>query len=341
MQYYLEDPRLLPRVLTGFARQALEDEPENNEYLLRDYFPNTFNATLEYEIDAGSIRTFTKAMPFRAFDAEPGARGRVGYKTKRGKLPAIAEYVPLLEQEAQRLLEGSVTDRAREEIFRDTADLTRGAENTMESVRAGCLLTGTAALGGDLEGIEVDFGRKAARSPVLATAWTNPAAPAINEERAYFRAHRSAEGSAPTQALATPAVVDMLRTNTQYLEATTDVRVPSEISLEQINDIRRRRELPPIREYEQDIIHPGDTTAKKVLSEKHLFYVTGQVGETQWGRPVDASVPDLNIEADLGGPVIYVVRTDATPIQFRTYFSGLGLPMMGDPDKTAAIQVAA
>jgi hypothetical protein len=339
MQYYLEDPRLLPRVLSGYARIALEDEPQNNEFLLEDLFPNQFNATLEYEIDQGSIRTFSQSMGFRAFDAEPGVSGRIGYKTKRGKLPPLGEYKVLLEQETQRIIEGSVTPKALEETYRDVEALTRSARNTMEIVRAGCLLTGTADLGGDLTGIQVDFGRKAGRAPTITTTWDSAAAPALNEERAIWRAIRDEEGVGPTEAWATPEVVDALRTNTDYLEATTDIRVPTEISLAQINDVRARRELPPIREYEQKIIYPGQSVEQRVLSPKHLFYTTGQVGETQWGRPVDASVPDLQIEADLGGPVIYMVQTDHTPIQMRTYYSAIGLPMMGDPDRTAAIQV--
>lgn len=341
MQYYLDDPRLLPRVLSGYARIALEDEPQNNEFLLEDLFPNVFNASLEYEIEQGSIRTFSASMGFRAFDAEPGVSGRIGYKTKRGKMPPLGEYKVLLEQETQRLLDGDVTQKALDETFRDVAALTRAGRNTMEVVRAGMLLTGTADLGGDLAGISVDFGRKVGRAPTLATAWTNVAAPALTEERAYWRSQRDEEGVGATEAWATPEVVDLLRVNTDYLEASLDIRVPTELSLEQINEIRRRRELPAIREYEQKIIYPGQSVEQRVLSDKHLFYTTGQVGETQWGRPVDASVRDLNIEADLGGPVIYMVQTDHTPIQMRTYYSAIGLPMMGDPDRTAAIQVAA
>ncbi len=339
MKYYLDDPRLLPRVLSGYARIALEDEPQNNQFLLEDLFPNTFNNSLEYEIDQGSIRTFSAAMNFRAFDAEPGVSGRVGYKTKRGKLPPLGEYKVLLEQETQRLLDGDVTQKALDETYRDVEALTRAARNTMEVVRANMLLTGTADLGGDLAGISVDFGRKAGRSVTISTTWDSAAAPAIVEERALWRAIRDEEGVGPTEAWATPEVVDALRTNTDYLEASLDIRVPTEISLEQINEIRRRRELPAIREYEQSIQYPGQSVEQRVLDPKTLFYTTGQVGETQWGRPVDASVAALNIEADLGGPVVYMVQTDHTPIQMRTYYSAIGLPMMGDPNRTAAIKV--
>ena len=149
MEYWTEHPDLSPTVLSQYARTVLEDRPIE-EHILDRWFPTTFNQNLEYEIGLGALRTYTEAMGYRAFDAEPGPAQRYGYVSLTGKLPPLGSWLPLTEGEVLQLQRSSVPSWVRDEIYKDVDNLVRGLRNLMELGRAECVLSGTTTLTGNL-----------------------------------------------------------------------------------------------------------------------------------------------------------------------------------------------
>jgi len=341
MEYWTQHPDLRPSVLSQYVRTVLEDRPIE-EHILDRWFPASFNPNLEYEISLGSLRSYTEAMGFRAYDAEPGPAQRYGYETLTGKLPPLGSWLPLTEGEVLQLQRNTVPNWVRDEIYNDVDALVRALRNRMELARAECVLSGTVTLTGNISTLSADWGRDAARTVTVGTTWAAGAGDPFADERAVFRAMRD-NNREPAVVLMPSEVIDELETHTDYLAAyqgiTGAASAPTLITLEQINLTRRQYDLPPAVRYDAKIAPAGGAAAKVIGVDTIVYLPSGPVGETQYGRPVSASEPEINITADVGGPVVFVSKKKAIPVSYATNLDGIALPILGDADSTAAMQV--
>lgn len=339
-EYVLDDPRITPRELTGFARDALELTPDN-QFILERWFPNMNFPSTKWEADRGTDQDFTASAPRRAYDAPLSVSGRPGSSRRSGDLPPLGDSKILLESEIKAIQEGKVTDANLGVIFNDVTSLVLGARNTGEIDRADVIDDGKITYEGE-NGLfmEADFKRKASRTATVASLFSaGTGVDAIGQETSFVRTYRDEEGAYPMYALCGPEVVDDLRTNVGYREASRDVRAPSELSLDEINEVRRRRELPEIIEYRAKV-RGRDGSVGPVLDPTKMHYLpAGPVGVTQWGRPVLANERELMLELDNGGYIVFIEKHKGVPLRYQTVLDGIMLPTMNAPDKTAVLTV--
>jgi hypothetical protein len=342
MEIWTNHPDLRPSVLSQYAVAVLEDRPVE-EHILDRWFPSSMNPELEYELDLGSLRSYTNAMGFRAFDAEPGPVARYGFQSKTGKLPPLGGFLPMTEGEALALQRGSVPRRVIDEVYNDIDVLVRSLQNRMELERGKMLLTGSTALTGNLKTLSVDWGRKNAREATVGTLWSSGGAP-FTDERAIVRPMRD-ENRAAAVALAPSEVIDVMEVHGDYLDAyqgiTGAATAPTLITLEQINMVRRQYDLPPIVRYDAKIQSVSGGLTKVIGDNSIVYLPDGPVGETQFGRPLSATEPEVQIVAEAGGPVVFVAKEKRIPIEYHTYLDAIGMPILGDADSTARLTVLA
>ncbi len=331
-------PDLTPQVLSAFARATLLEDLPQNEHQLERWFPQVLNPNLSYEIDTGSTKEYTEEMNFRSFDAEPLPGRRYGIGRKSGKLPPLGENIDLTETEIMFLQRADVPDSVVQTIYDDVEARVRAFRNTMERKRAQEVATGAVTLNGRLSSLSADFGRKGNRTVALATSWATPSAAAMAQERAVLTTFRG-EGYIPAFAMVTQEVVDKVAVLEDYLEASRDIRQPTSLDFGEINEIRIRKGLPPFILNDAVGKQVGASASKLMPTNALVYLPASAVGQTQVGRPVSAGEPNVEIQANLGGPVVYVSRTSVTPTWYEIVFDGIGLPILGAPDLTAKVQV--
>src|ERR1700761_129733 len=89
-----------PAELTGYARQALADLPDNQQQLAR-WLPNRTVDDLEYRFNRGG-GGLTEAASYRAFDTESPIGRRESAARTTGELLPISEKIPLGEYDQLR-----------------------------------------------------------------------------------------------------------------------------------------------------------------------------------------------------------------------------------------------
>ena len=341
MAYYTEDPRLTPDSLSGFARMSLEERPEN-QLVLEGWFPNATDVSTSWSSDQGSTEDFTAMASHRAFDTPSRISGRPGSKRIQGALPPIGDQKILLESEIHALQQGNISQASVDVIFNDVEALTYAVRNRKELERAQLLETGKVNIQ-DENGLwlEADFDRKAARTATAATMWTDVASPALAEEKAFCDLVKTDEGEEFATVLMDPALISNLGVNTGYLNASRDARAPTQIALDEINEIRGRYGLPMIVESSAKVRGLNGVVAP-ILNVKKAFYLPGRpVGQTRWGRPVIAGEPNIEIESNTGGPVVYLERSGSVPVHYATVIDALAMAVLAAPNVTGCLTVVA
>lgn len=340
MEYWTNHPDLQPSVLSAFATQVLEERPIE-EHILDQWFPVAINPNLAYEIDKGQLRTYTTALGYRAYDAEPGPGQRYGYETLTGKLPPFGQFLPLTEGELLQLQRSNVPTWVSDKIYGDTEALVRALQNRHEIDRGLTLRNAALTLTGNLTSLSVDWSRDASNEVTVGTLWNAGGTP-FTDERTVYRYLRD-NYRTPAIALAPSEVIDVMETHADYLAAYQGITgaavAPTLITLEQINLVRRQYDLPPITRYDAKVETEAASAAKVIGVDSIIYLPNGPVGQTQYGRPLTANEPEINISTDLGGPVVFVAKEKAVPIRYRTYIDGIGIPLLGDANSTAVITV--
>ncbi len=342
MELWTQHPDLTPATLSGYATQVLEDLPIE-DHILERWFPMSMNPDMAYEIEVGSLRTRTPAMGFRAFDAEPGPGTRYGFQTKTGKLPPLGRWLDLGEKEVLELMRGSVPSWVRDQVYDDVDNHIRALQNRMELARGKILLDAALTLSGNLSSLSVSYTRNANREVTPGTLWSNTATSTpLTDERTVYRIMRD-EGKAPGVAVAPSEVIDVLEVNDEYAAAhqalTGAAAAPAFLTLDEINRVRRSRELPELVRYDAAIEDYSGTTTKVIGVDSLLYLPADRVGETQMGRPLTANLPGVNIVRDQGGPVVFVASVNKVPPSYQVWLDAIGMPLAGDLDRTARFTV--
>lgn len=341
MELWTQHPDLQPQILSGYATQVLEDLPIE-EHILERWFPTSMNADMAYEIEVGSLRTRTPAMGFRAFDAEPGPGTRYGFQTKTGKLPPLGRWLDLGEKEVMELMRGSAPGWVRDQVYDDVDNHVRAFQNRMELARGKILQDASLTLSGNLSSLSVTYTRNANREVTPGTLWSNTATSTpLTDERTVYRLMRD-EGKAPGVALAPSEVIDYLEVNDEYAAAhqalTGAAAAPAFLTLEELNRVRRSRELPELIRYDASIEDYAGTTTKVIGNDVLIYMPAGSVGETMMGRPLTANMQSVNIQSDIGGPVVFVAEVGKIPPSYQVWFDAIGMPIAGDLDRTAVFE---
>lgn len=330
-----------PAELTGFARQALADRPEN-QFQLSAILPDQTVDDLVYRYTQGGGGGLIQAAGYRTWDAEPGFGKRQGVTRVTGELPPIAHQM-FLDEYTQLRSRGN-NDAIINAIFDDAARLVRQLDARFELARADALVNGSVTLAENGVQAAVSFGRRSDHSVTAATAWDDPTADIMGDVDTWMQAYRDHNGELPGMILTTSKVMQALKRNNGLLTlAYPMVADPTGMRLQE-NDVREifaNEGWPSITIYDANVLGVNGVQ-RRVLAQGMFLLLptpdtgldgTSRMGATLWGTTLESQEVEYGVEAgDLPGIVVAAFKQKTTPVQVVTIASAIGIPILGDPD---------
>lgn len=318
---------------------AVRDAPEPVENSLVSILPNREIDGDTTAVVRGTVQRF-KAV-FRAVDAEAPIGRRGGTLTRTEfTLPPISEKLPLLESDIKRLAQRSpdrATELVKERVYDDAFNMATSIRNRFEEARGQFLSTGTISINENgFEGV-ADFGLDASHKKTAATLWAAAGATPIDDEKAWIKIVRKDALVRPTTATTSEAVVDALAKSAQYRTAWNpmipEAQAPT-LSLEQVNEVRRRNGLPTLNIYDGEVPNAAGTGTQRVLAENLFILTTDTVGETQWGTTSEGIALAGSNAVDFltkDAPGLVVAQWAVPdPVATWTKVAAVGMPVAGD-----------
>ncbi|WP_030962693.1 major capsid protein [Streptomyces sp. NRRL S-378] len=328
----LIDEFATPAELTGYARAALADRPENALSLDR-WLPNRTINDLSYRFTRGG-GGLTEAAMFRAYDAQSDIAVRPGGARVSGELPPISRKMPVGEYERirRRNLDTQHAE-IRDAMLDDGVRLARQIEARMELARGEAIFNASVALNENGVQASVDFGRAAGHTVTAGTAWSNPAADVIGDFQTWLEVYNDTNGGDPDSVLISRAIWTALKRNTQLRGlSTTGATAPSILTDSLLAAILADHGIPPLVRYDAKVSVGGVST--RVTPNDKLAFLPAQgdaLGQTLWGVPVEADDPRYGLAGDAAGVAVGAYKSE-DPQTVWTRATAIALPVVAAPD---------
>lgn len=328
----LIDEYATPAELTGYARAALADRPEN-DFSLDRWLPNRTINDLSYRFTRGG-GGLTEAATFRAYDASSDVAYRPGGARVSGELPPISRKIPVGEYERikRRNLETQNAE-IRDAMLDDGVRLARQIAARMELARGEAIFNGSVVLNENNVQASVDFGRAAGHTVTAGTAWSNPAADVIGDFQAWLEVYNDSNGGDPEYGLISRAIWMALKRNTQLRGlSTTGATAPSVLTDSLLAAILADHGIPPLVRYDAKVNVGGVST--RITPNDKLAFLPAQgdaLGQTLWGVPVEADDPRYGLAGDEAGIAVGGYKTE-DPQTVWTRATAIALPVVAAPD---------
>lgn len=343
MAIELYDEYVKPAELTGYARAALADRPEN-QFQLLEILPALLVDDLSYRFEKGTDAGLLQAASFRAYDAEPDFGSRDGISRVTGELPPIGRQYLLGEYDQLKLRKAE--QQVRDLLLRDAERIARSIETRFEFARGQALVEGKVTLAENGVFAEVDFGRKAAHTVAPTVLWsTHATATPIDDLIAWVQTYVDTNGYAPGRILTSTSVLRHLAQCDQIVKmlfpnGTVNVsRVPAA----RVNEVLADEGLPQIETFDAQAINTAGASTRIIPADKVIFLPPAGVplGSTLWGTTLEAQEAEYGIAGtDQPGIVVGAFKQKTTPIHVVTIGAAIGLPILGNPDATLVADVA-
>lgn len=332
---------ITPAELTGYARAALADRPEN-ALQLSTILPHKQVNDLNYRFSRGG-GGLAAAASFRAYDAEPRFGKREGISRVSGELPAIGLQYVLGEYDQLRLR--NANEEVRNLLLRDAARIARAIDTRFEFARGQALVEGKVTLNEDGVIAEVDFGRTSTHEVAPGTLWSNLAASTpIDDLQAWRDVYVDTNGQEPGQIMTSTRVVNYLVRNAQVRSMVLPVgSTVAQIRQTDLDAVLSDFGLPPIRKFDARAIDQTGTSRRVIADDQLLFLPANgvELGATLWGTTLEAQEAQYGIApADHPGVVVGAFKQSTTPIRVFTIGAAIGIPILGDPDLSFVADVA-
>lgn len=351
MEIYADiDPLFLSNALRALIQQP-DEERSQNRFQLGRWFPPVLTNSTDFEwFDKRSLRTFTEAMPFRAFDTEAPLKGREGLQKKSGQMIPLSEKYAVTELDKIKQMAAAAAGdteavSALDEIFQDIDRGVRALRARMEIAYAEVIRLGTVTIAENgIQTEPTDFARNANNTSTAAVAWSLPAtADPYAEEQAAL------DVMMDEQDLDWDDLVVVTHRNTYREWAATDavrnsfqsVRVQDILPDSELAALRRDLGLPPVVLYNAQAKGFGDSSATQLIPDGDWIYLpaNGAIGATQFGTPAIAGEAGLDFELNQQpGPVAYIGR-EVDPLRVMTVIDALGFPVAYDINATYRLVV--
>lgn len=338
-----------PAELTGYARAALADRPEN-QLILSRWLPDVPSEDIVYRFTRGG-GGLVDAASFRAWDTEPLFGRREGIARVTGELPPIGEQAVLGEYDQLRLR----ADRdalLRPLLLRDAARIARAIDNRLEIARRDALFNGVMTIAERGIFQTVNFGRLSTMSVVPAIAWSDTVnATAFDDLVTWSLAYATENGQPPAVWLTDAVSLRYFMRNTQVRQQLYPNNAAQRLNMDDVNALLEQNGLP------RPIVHPGlirrNGVAQPVVPAGSILMLPErtdanpgrpeayELGGTFWGRTLEADRPEYGIEpAEAAGLVVAAQQTTKTPIRLFTIGAAIGLPVVANPNLAMKAQVA-
>ena len=331
-----------PAELTGFGREALADREANRPSLAR-WLPYRAIPDLQFKFTKGASE-LTQAAAYRAYDAETRIGKRPGLQAVTGELPPLGEKLRLTEY--QQLKQRNLPEAIADEVYNDARRLVNKIIARLELARADALVNGVVTIEEDDVQATVDFGRNPAHSVTAATAWTNTAAPILDDLEAWTQAYVDANGAPPASIITSRRVTSLMMRNEQ-LRGQIAGTSAALVTRDQINAVLASLGLPPVETYDAQFIDPSGTTRRAIPDDRFMFMPEpvdpngeSELGATLLGQTLESEEPDYALQpAEQPGIVVGNFKSrDA--IGLWTHAAAIGIPIVANPDATFVADVA-
>ena len=344
-----------PAELTGYARTAIEDLAVNR-YTLSRWLPNQTVSDLMYRVERGRAGLLDVA-DFRAFDAEPTVGRREGIARMEGSLPALAQQYMLGEFD-QMMARGAGATEIRDALLRDAERIADALARRMEVARADAIFNGSVTIAENHANLTVDFERSPEHEVTLSGSLLDPTTEGVLEElQAARQQYIDSNGDEPGAILANERI---FRALTQNEEIRNFILGPNSASAQRV----RRQDvfafladegLPPFTPYEARATRvtrnaAGEATGRvtgRITPENKIAFlpsageavsqVAGPLGATLWGTPLESRFTEYGLAGSEPGIVVASFIERRTPAHVNTIGSGIGLPVMGNPDASLVV----
>lgn len=331
----LIDEFATPAELTGYARAALADRPENAETLDR-WLPNRTINDLSYRFTRGG-GGLTEAAVFRAYDASSDVGVRPGGARVSGELPPISRKIPVGEYERIRRRNVDTQNaEIRDAMLDDGVRLARQIEARLELARGEALFTAGVNLAENGVQASVDFGRNAAHSVTAGTVWSTTAtAKAYDDLQAWLDVYNATNGRLPAYTLMSRTIYNYLRRNAQLLSmSASNGSTPAVLTKDGLSNVFSDFDIPPVIIYDAQVSVNG-TPTRVTPVDKLLFLPEfgDAVGQTLWGVPVEADDPRYGLGGDAAGVAVGGYKSE-DPQTVWTRAVAIALPVVAAPDLT-------
>lgn len=336
------DEHITPAELTGYAREGLQDRPEN-QLQLSTLLPDRPINDLNYKFTQGDTEGLVEAAAFRSYDAEPTFGKRAGLVERMGSLPPIGRQYVLGEYDSLRLR--NATAEVRDLLLRDALRIVRSIDWRLEFARAQALVEGRVTIAEDGVQAEVTFGRSTSHSVVPTVAWSDADnATPLDDLQAWRDVYVATNGQQPGQIWTSTKVFGWLRKSAQFLSMALPVgSTVGQIRNSDIQNILVDFDLPQIRTYDAVGVDVGGTTRRLIADDKLLFLPPSGVslGATLYGATAESQQPEYGLAGgqDLGGIVVGAFINKPTPIRVHTIGAAIALPILGNPDLSLVADV--
>lgn len=332
---------ITPAELTGYAREALADRPEN-ALQLTARLPHQQVNDLVYRWNRGG-GGLAEAASFRAYDAEPKFGRREGLSRMTGELPPIGQQYLLGEYDSLRLRNAG--QEIRDLLLNDAARIARAIDTRFEFARAQALVEGKVTLAEDGVMAEVDFGRKASHSVAPANLWSDLTnAKPLSDLQSWRDVYVETNGQQPGEMMTSTRVVNFMLRNAEIRSMLLPVgATAAQVRLVDLNALLVDFDLPPVTKYDARAIDVTGVSRRIIADDKLLFLPPQgvQLGATLWGTTLEAQEPEYGIAAgDHPGLVVGAFKQKTTPIRVFTIGAAIGIPLLGDPDLSFVADVA-
>ncbi len=329
-----------PADLTRFAR----DLPDSLPNSLEQFLPNR---TIQ-GIKTQTVKTTRRRLvaKYRTWNTEtPIGERPIAVTVDEVMLPPLGQMLMLTEWESI-LVElaktgGTVSPALAEDIVDQVYDdITHNREatlNRVEVARADFLIDGKFTLTAE-NGLtmEYDAGLAASHTTPPGTVWSSGAATPLSDEITMNRlVTRESQSGPVTWALTDSDTIDFLRNNAEYRMAywpSLPAGQAPRLGLDQMNDIRRRENLPQLYAYDHQLEIDGVST--KLIPPGRFIFGTNGVGETQFGYTAEMLSLLSSNAIDLGrneAPGLTAVAWKRpNPFTGYTQVTATSMPVGGD-----------
>ena len=334
-----------PAALTAFVREV----PRPANQILNQFLPDQVLNDIEAVID--SVQKVNRAAKFRSYDAETPIGQRDGLTQNRVMLPPLGQKTVLGEFERlqlERLRTGGQANQGLvDAIYNDAVTNTRAVRARMELARGDVLTDGKFTLTAE-NGLtlETDWGIPAGNLVAPGTPWSTVAtATPLADLVSWTDTYTALNGEPPAFALTSRSVVGNLLRNAEIRGLAASLGgTPSIVTRQQLQTVLEAHGLPTIIEYDTQVnVNGSDTRVIPADRFVMLPQDPSTLGYTAWGITAEAlelaGVSNPTIAFNDAPGLIGVVLKEGDPVRTWTKVTGVGMPVIVDPNRLMVADV--
>jgi hypothetical protein len=302
-------------------------------------------------VDFAEIVRTNRTARYRSWDGRIHVSERDTGSEKRVALLPLSSSLSMGEYERLQLEfarnAGTNQQALANSIYNDATNLTREVQNRIELAWGDVLTDGVLTINENGFMGSADFGVPSTHIVSAGTAWTNVAAPALDNLIAWVDVYVATNGAPPGQIQTSQRVLRLMQTNTQLINAAVGAAVTrTRINREELNDVLASEGLPTLSAPYDAVLDVDGTTTRVIADDRLLFLPTNMsdLGYTAWGvtatalELVNSNEADLSFEEAPG--IVGVVEKTGPPYRQFTYVDAVAMPILADARKLFVADVA-